>query len=262
MPDLEVGALNSFGGIGANSAEVGAPVPSMSLSFLHHDLNKSPKTPKAAIKDVQDGTDKGKNRGQADQTPRTQILNGSSSGGGSMKLLGLSPNMSFGGGVMPVGGENATMADIVLNGGGVTGDFFSGDQESDPSHRGHQTQPLVSSSAQILDQQQAQHGYQQSHGQGHGSQAIIPSLGVSPLQGSPAFYYVLRRWRKCFGRFTFLLPGLKVRESCTVNVSAVGNITLYPGPNRKDTLVGAKAGDGRKVSRRLIHIFVKAENYS
>jgi len=250
MPDLDVGAMNSFGGIGANSAEVGAPVPSMSLSFLNQDSSKSPKTPMAASKDGLDGLERNKNRGQAEYTPRSQMLNGSSSGGGSMKLLGLSPNDSFGGGVMPVGGENAAMADLVLNGGVAGGGFFTG-IERDPSRRRPQPQPSALAVAQGQDRHPGQHGYDgahahHSHGHGHGNKAVSQSLGVSPLQGSPAFYFVIRRWRKCFGRFTFILPGLKVRESCSVNVSAVGNITLYSGPNQKDTLGGPKGGDGRK----------------
>lgn len=252
MPDLDVGHLNSFGGIGAE-AEVGAPAPSMSLSFLHQDSNKSPKTTQLVTKDGQDLSGKNKNKGQ-DGYPRTQILNGSlSGGGGSMKLLGLSPNNSFGAGVMPVGGENAAMADLVLNGGLVTGGPFVGEHESDRHYRRPQIKdegPAVpSASASAQDCHPGQQGYggyghaYQGHGHGHGDQTVPPSLGVPPLQGSPAFYFVLRRWRKCFERFTFILPGLKVRESCSVNVSTVGNITVYSGPNRKDNL----CGDGRKV---------------
>ena len=245
MPNLDVGALNSFGGIGGTGSDgVGvAAVPSMSLSFLQQDSNKSPKPePAPMIKEDKKGNDgiigegkKKKPKKGKDDLSRAEILSGS-----PIKLSGLSPNSSF---VMPVGGENAVMADLVLNGGGIaSGGLIDDTYDGRPKYRsaaasapGH-GQAYSNHPGQLP---QAYHngyggGYSQPNGQAlqRYKQPIPPTIGVSPLEGAPAFYFVLRRWRKCFGRFTFLLPGLKVRETCSVNVSAIGGITLTNGSSK------------------------------
>ena len=158
-----------------------------------------------------------------DDLSRAEIL-----GGSPIKLSGLSPNSSF---VMPVGGENAAMADLVLNGGAASGGLIDDKYGSRPKYRSASTG----------------HGQAYSQHQGYGghaqpmlgyTQPIPPSVGVSPLEGAPDFYFVLRRWRKCFGRFTFLLPGLKVRETCSVNVSVIGGITLTNNSSKKTKVAG------------------------
>ena len=240
MPNLDVGALNSFGGIGGTGSDgVGvAAVPSMSLSFLQQDSNKSPKPELAPmIKEDKKGNGgtssegrKQKTKKGKDDLSRAEILNGS-----PIKLAGLSPNSSF---VMPVGGENAVMADLVLNGGGIaSGGLIDDTYGGRPKYRSATSAP-GHGQAYSSHPGQPYHGYGGGYGQPHGpamqryKQPIPPTVGVSPLEGAPAFYFVLRRWRKCFGRFTFLLPGLKVRETCSVNVSAIGGITLANGPSK------------------------------
>jgi len=247
MPNLDAGALNSFGGIGGTGSDgVGvAAVASMSLSFLQQDSNKSLKPePAPTIKEDRDGNDETGTEGKRKNTKkgnidlsRAEILNDS-----PIKLSGLSPNSSF---VMPVGGENAAMADLVLNGGAIaSGGLIDDTYVGRPKYRSLAPDPGHG-------QAYSNHPGQPYHGYGGGGhshphcqavqrhrQSIPPTVGASPLEGAPAFYFVLRRWRKCFGRFTFLLPGLKVRETCSVNVSAIGGITLTtngPSKRTKDT---------------------------
>ena len=260
MPNLDVGALNSFGGIGGTGSDgVGvAAVPSMSLSFLQQDSNKSPKSePAPMIKEDKKGNDgnssgegkKKKSKKGKDDLSRAEILSGS-----PIKLSGLSPNSFF---VMPVGGENAVMADLVLNGGGIASgglidDTYggrpkyrsaaSGHGQAYSNHPGHSSQPYHNGYS-------TGSGYSQPHGQAlqRYKQSIPPPIGVSPLEGAPAFYFVLRRWRKCFGRFTFLLPGLKVRETCSVNVSAIGGITLANSPSKSKKVAGQSVSTSNTV---------------
>jgi len=249
MPNLDVGALNSFGGIGGTGSDgvVVAPIPSMSLSFLQQDSINSPKPePVPMIKDNGKGNDgtgtsgkkkkkkKTTTKKDKDDLSRAEILNGS-----PIKLTGLSPSSSF---VMPVGGENAAMADLVLNGGSVaSGGLIDDKYGGRPKYRGAAT---GHGQAYSHHPSQQYHGYGGAYDHTHGqsmqgySQPIPPTVGVSPLEGAPAFYFVLRRWRKCFGRFTFLLPGLKVRETCSVNVSAIGGITLTNGSSKKTKVAG------------------------
>ena len=243
MPNLDVGALNSFGGIGGTGSDgVGVvPVPSISLSFLQQDSSHSPqpesaKMIKANVKGNDSTGTAGKKKKKKtsttkdkDDLSRAEIL-----GGSSIKLSGLSPNSSF---VMPVGGENAAMADLVLNGGAVSsGGLIDDKYGSRPKYRSAST-----GHGQAYSQHQGYGGgYSHTHGQPmlDYTQPIPPSVGVSPLEGAPDFYFVLRRWRKCFGRFTFLLPGLKVRETCSVNVSAIGGITLTNNSSKKTKVAG------------------------
>lgn len=267
MPNLDVGALNSFGGIGGTGSDgVGvATVPSMSLSFLQQDSNKSPKPdPTPMVKEGRKGNDvtsgegkKKKSKKGKDDLSRAEILSGS-----PIKLSGLSPNSSF---VMPVGGENAVMADLVLNGGSIaSGGLIDDAYGGRPKYRSAASAPGHGQAYSNHPGQSSQHyhngyagGYIQPHDQTlqRYKQPIPPTVGVSPLEGAPAFYFVLRRWRKCFGRFTFLLPGLKVRETCSVNVSAIGGITLTNGPSKTKKGLGSLVSTSHTAHLRPLHSY-------
>ena len=212
MPEIgEIGAVNSFG-IGLSVTDAGGPTSSISFSILPHDsINKATKKLSRTSAPTKAGQEK----------TSSQLFDNSSN------LLNLSPTNPFGA-VLPVGGDNAVMADIVLSGGMVSrGSFEAGHtRRPKPSdQRKSSTYPAPTRGLQSRAHQHNQPVY--PHNQ------VASAIGISPLQGAPAFYTVLRRWRKAFGRFTFVLPGLKVRETCSVNVSTVGNITLYNGPNRR-----------------------------